>query len=998
VTLDGLHLAVEYAAARALADSATIAEATPRILQAICDGLGWEHGGLWTVDWSANVLRCVETWQPPAVRFEAFETLTRETTFAPGVGLPGRVWQSGRPAWIEDVVEDQNFPRASIAARDGLHGALGFPILLGGRVLGVLEFFSREVREPDERLLEMLSRVGIQIGQVLERKRAEEQLDRFFNLALDMFCIAGFDGYFKRINASWKAVLGYETAELLGTPYLEFVHPDDRQATLAEAQRLSDGAETIAFENRFRCRDGSYRWLHWAARPSLGDQTIYAAARDITERKVAESKLATYARELETAKQSLEENAASLWQLVRELEASKARAEDATRTKAEFLANMSHEVRTPLNAIVGMTRLALETPLTPEQRDYLDTVRASSEALIGIVNDILDFSKIESRKLQLERVAFDVRDTLEDAIRAVALRAQEKGLELACHIHTGVPAVVFGDPGRLRQVVINLVGNAVKFTEHGEVLLDVEPEASEDARVRLGFAVSDTGIGIPAEKIEHIFQAFAQADSSTTRRYGGTGLGLTISSELVSMMGGQIEVESDLGQGSTFRFTAWFEVEPEAVRQSRPGEPAGLHGLRVLAVDDNATNRRIVHEMLESWRMRPESAASGPDALAALARADAAGEPFALVLVDGQMPDMDGFTLARGIKADRRFQSLPIVMLTSMGQTGATGRREEGIAATITKPVKHSDLLDAIATVLDARGKPEAETPAPAAESRPGAARPLRVLVADDNAVNRKLVIRVLERRGHHTVEAADGQYALEALDAATAPFDVVLMDVQMPRMGGFEATSAIRAREAGGSAHLPIVAMTAHAMDGDRHRCLHAGMDDYLAKPIDIHHLVEVVEGLGGTAAAAPPPEPAAPAAGAVLDTAAVLARVGGDRTFLAEMLALFREDCPQSLRALRRAVEAGDAERVQRSAHALKGSVATFGAVEAFEAARALEYMGRNGSLTEAPTALVRLEQSIPELERALVALTGEASRPTRKAKTPTKRRKAPPRRPRK
>ena len=415
-------------------------------------------------------------------------------------------------------------------------------------------------------------------------------------------------------------------------------------------------------------------------------------------------------------------------------------------------------IRTPLNAIVRNDAARARHPAHARTARLLDTVRASSEALIGIVNDILDFSKIESRRLQVERVAFDVRETLEDAIRAVALRAQEKGLELACHIHTGVPAVVFGDPGRLRQVVINLVGNAVKFTEQGEVLLDVERQTCEDERALLGFAVSDTGIGISADKREHIFQAFAQADSSTTRRYGGTGLGLTISSELVSMMGGSISVESELGRGSTFRFTAWFDVEPETTRQSRPAEPASL---TVCACSRSTTTRHrgIVHEMLESWRMRPESAASGPDALAALARADAAGEPFALVLVDGQMPDMDGFTLARRIKADRRFQSLPIVMLTSMGQTGATGRRDEGIAATITKPVKHSDLLDAIATVLDARGKPEAERRRPKSA---GAARPLRMLVADDSAVNRKLVIRVLERRGHHTVEAADGRCALE--------------------------------------------------------------------------------------------------------------------------------------------------------------------------------------------------------------------------------------------
>ncbi len=554
------RLTAEHVAAHALLSAKTIDEAAPKILGAICEALGWEHAALWTIDREANVLRCGEVWNASPGCFPEFDTISRSVSFPKGTGLPGRVWASGEPAWIPDVTADTNFPRAAVAAREGLHGAFGFPILLRGEVQSVMEFFSREIREPDDGLLSMLSAVGNQIGMFIDRRRAQDELDRFFTLSLDMLCVAGFDGYFKRVNPAWKRTLGYSESELLGSPFMGFVHPDDRRATALEAKKLTEGKEVVHFENRYVHKDGTLRWLLWTSVPFPELQVIYAAARDITDRKAAEETLADYARDLVTTHRELEDQADRLAQLVKELKISTARAEEATETKSAFLANMSHEIRTPLNAILGMTTLALGTRLNLQQQDYLTTVKSSAESLLAIVNDILDFSKIEARRLDLERAEFDVRDTVADAARLLALRAGEKGLELAFDVGSDVPAALVGDAGRLRQVLINIIGNAVKFTSKGEVVarVSLSPDRGDPNHVRLYFAVSDTGIGIPPEKQAEIFQAFTQADSSTTRRYGGTGLGLAIALRLVELMGGQLGVRSEVGRGSTFHFTAVF--------------------------------------------------------------------------------------------------------------------------------------------------------------------------------------------------------------------------------------------------------------------------------------------------------------------------------------------------------------------------------------------------------------------------------------------------------
>jgi PAS domain S-box-containing protein len=902
--------------------------------------------------------------------------ILKEDIVYPGRGITFAVAQSGVAELVNEPLKDPRMVHVPGTEQDEENEAIAFaPLVAGEQTIGVLTLWRDKPTQGPFTQSDLDFAVGLARQAAIaianarlfeesqQAKAAADQSRRQMADIIDFLPDATFvidrEGKVIAWNRAIEQMTGVPAADILGKGDYAYSIPfyGERRPILIDLVQIPqeemerkyatihrDGA-TLYGEAFTPLLQGTGRHL-FATASILSDangQVVGAieAIRDITDRKQAEE----------------------------ELKEAKAAADSANAAKSAFLATMSHEIRTPMNAIIGMSGLLMDTPLNPEQRDYADTIRGSGDALLTIINDILDFSKIEAGKMELESQPFELRGCVESALDLLAARAAEKGLDLACVMDDDLPPAVVGDVTRLRQILINLLTNAVKFTEHGEVVVTVsrlplpagETAQSAAAAHELLFSVRDTGIGVPADRRDRLFQSFSQVDPTTARRYGGTGLGLAISKRLCEMMGGRIWVESEVGKGSTFSFTIVARPAPDfATRSRRVGAQPQLNGRRLLVADDNETNRLIIIRQVRAWGMIARDTGSPNEALEWIRR----GDPFDVAILDVSMPEMDGMALAERIRSTRPRESLAIIICSSLGRREALSEKL-GIAAFLNKPLKQSQLFDALAAIFEAPGVPVApEAATPTVDHEMAQRIPLRILLAEDNAVNQKLALRILSQMGYRADVAGNGLEAIQAVERQ--PYDVILMDVQMPEMDGLEATRQICRRWA--VRERPrIIAMTANAMQGDREMCLAAGMDDYLSKPIRVHELVAALSKCAPKKAAGEENV----SDSSVIDQKAfdeLVASTGGDAAFLGELMDTYFADAPELMAQMRSSLAAGDAETFRRAAHTLKSSSATLGAMTLSDLAKDLEMMGKAGTLEGAASRIAQVET---EYARVRVAL---------------------------
>ncbi len=777
------------------------------------------------------------------------------------------------------------------------------------------------------------------------------------------------DGYYEVNSAGLLTFCNTSLTKITGHPKQRMMDQDIRTFLGEEnAAKLFQTFESLAQQKTevneldwsFTHKDGSERHIETSLsliRDSKAEVTGFRGLlRDVTKRKLAEA----------------------LYQ-------EKLTAEASNRSKSEFLANMSHEIRTPLNSIIGLIELTLETNLSSEQREDLGVVISAAYSLLSLINDILDFSKIEAGKLELEEVPFNLREFIGESLRIVASKAHEKCLELAYRVNKDIPEIVIGDPSRVRQVILNLVGNAVKFTEKGEIILAVEFEETDDSPYHLLFSVKDTGIGIPREKQESVFGAFAQADGSTTRKYGGTGLGLAVSSQLVQLMNGKIWVESPVslghitsagdtvGPGSSFYFSAHFKPPSRLEKPEMIGPHIGLRNQTALVVDDNKSNLEIILGMLESWHMSPIGAATIADAQSLILKSIQSGPLFDHIIVDSDMPVLDGFSLVRWIREQNIIDSKIIMMVTSSKLRNQVDVDALNVKSFIVKPIRPSDLLDAVVSTVAEDETPHEQHETPSEKRLQAGEGRLRVLVAEDTLFNQKFISRLLERWGHQATIVQNGVEALATFSKGS--FDLILMDVQMPEMDGFEATAGIREIEKEQGRHIPIIAMTAHAMKGDRERCLAAGMDDYVPKPISSDALHNSIKTLMSRQDKPDTEENtmtlnAQPA----FDKKTLLKAFDNDWDFLKEIIEMFVADYPKMLQEIEGAIDAKDAPTLQRTAHALKGMLGNFQVETAVQKAYTLEKMGGAATFDQTKEIFTQLSDELDTLERMFLDIDRE------------------------